>query len=476
MRSLIWFRADLRIDDNPALYHATRQADRGALAIFLVCPEQWREHDWGAPRVDFLLRNLAELSASLRRLNIPLRIERTPDFSSVPELLLDFAREQECNALFFNREYEVNERRRDRAVEDLFTESGLAVHAHHDQTVIEPGAIRTGQETFYTVYTPFRKAWEAWLEENGVPEPLAAPPKLKKQIGEPDEVPDRVPGFEPAVAVLDDWRPGEKAAHRLLERFVAERIERYDEQRDLAASDATSRLSPYLACGAISARRCLAAALEANRGRWSGGSKGIQVWIRELVWREFYRHVLVGYPRVSKNRAFREETEAVAWRRDEKGFKAWCEGRTGVPFVDAGMRQLAATGWMHNRLRMVTAMFLTKDLLIDWRRGERHFMRHLIDGDLANNNGGWQWSASTGTDAAPYFRIFNPWTQGRRYDPEGEFIHAWVPELREVEPARLHDPEKLAELDLKRLGYPEPLVDHRSARMRAVAAFEKAKG
>ena len=198
---------------------------------------------------------------------------------------------------------------------------------------------------------------------------------------------------------------------------------------------------------------------------------GIDTWIKELAWREFYRHVLVGFPRVCKGQAFRVHTDALAWRDEPEDFAAWCSGRTGIPFVDAGLRQLLATGWMHNRLRMVTAMFLTKNLLIDWRLGETFFNQHLVDADFASNNGGWQWSASTGTDAAPYFRIFNPWLQGQRFDPAGEYIKQWVPELGGMPAKALHQPEQLAR-HRESVGYPKPIVNLSASRARALAAFE----
>jgi deoxyribodipyrimidine photo-lyase len=291
------------------------------------------------------------------------------------------------------------------------------------------------------------------------------------------EIPETLAGtgLDPGDEPSELFPAGERAARERLDRFIEERAPSYHRDRDVASEDATSRLSPYLAVGAISIRRCLGAALAANGGRLRGGSKGIDAWIKELAWREFYRHVLVGFPRVSKHRAFRLETEALAWRDDDEGFEAWCAGRTGVPIVDAGIRQLLATGWMHNRLRMVTAMFLTKNLLIDWRRGERFFNRHLIDADLASNNGGWQWSASTGTDAAPYFRIFNPWTQAKRYDPDGRFIRRWVEELADVPLDALHDPERLRG-QLGASGYPSPIVDVAASRGRAIAAFRALGG
>ena len=236
----------------------------------------------------------------------------------------------------------------------------------------------------------------------------------------------------------------------------------------MPAVDGTSTLSPYLAAGVLSPRQCLRAAVEANRGRAGSGKMGVTTWISELIWREFYRHIVIGFPRVGMNRPFRLETDRLPWRYDEGQFQAWCAGRTGVPIVDAGMRQLAETGWMHNRVRMITAMFLAKDLFIDWRWGERHFMRHLVDGDFASNNGGWQWSASTGTDAAPYFRIFNPFRQSRRFDPKGDYLRRFVPELASVSAGEIHEPHRNVSL---RTDYPTPIVDHANARKQAIEAF-----
>jgi deoxyribodipyrimidine photo-lyase len=473
VRALVWLRADLRTDDNRALAAAAERADRGVVAVFVCCPAQWRRHDWSDARVDFLLRTLRQLSRGLREIGIPLLVREATDFSEVPEVLRSLARKHSCDALFYNREYEVNERRRDEAVARSWEEAGQEVFAFHDQTILPPDAVSTADGGFYTVFTPFRRSWEGRLEATGGPEVMPPPEPLGELVCSPSRVPDRVEGFT-AFEAAAGWPAGEGAAQARLERFVEERVEEYAGRRDLPGVEGGSRLSPYLAVGSLSPRRCLAAALAANRGRLEGGRTGVVAWIRELVWREFYRHVLVGYPRVSKGRAFREEVDArVPWRYDESDFERWRTGRTGIPLVDAGMRQLLGEAWMHNRVRMVTAMVLTKDLLIDWRWGERHFMRHLVDGDLASNNGGWQWSASTGTDAAPYFRIFNPWIQGRRYDPEGTYVKRWVPELAGVPAGDLHHPEKLAAQRRERLDYPEPLVDHAEARERALEAFRR---
>lgn len=472
-RGLVWFRSDLRVGDNRALHQASRCASKGVVGVFVICPAQWRLHDWAEVKVEFLLRNLACLSEALKKLNIPLLIAETAMFEGVPALLLNLARHRRCDTLLFNREYEVNERRRDQAVRALFEREGLRVAAFDDQTVVPPDAIRTKAGDFYTVFTPFQRTWVAIARDATEALPLSEPRRRAALVCAPDPLPERVDGFNLERGQAELWPAGEKHALRQLDNFVLHRIEAYQRRRDLPAIDATSRLSPYLSLGVISPRQCLHAAREANLDKLDAGRAGASTWISELVWREFYRHVLVGFPRVSMHRAFRRETDELDWRTDEREFQAWCAGRTGVPIVDAGMRQLRQTGWLHNRVRMIVAMHLTKDLYIDWRLGERHFMRHLVDGDLASNNGGWQWSASTGTDAAPYFRIFNPYSQSRKFDAQGDYIRRWVPELVGVDAAALHDPAGLDAVQRRRLDYPAPLCDHRAARERVLAAFKR---
>lgn len=476
MRTLIWFRSDLRCDDNPALTAAVEAGSGGVVALFAVCVEQWREHDWGDAKIDFVLRSAEALKQQLETIGVPMVFVRAERFDEVAEMIGRLAAEVGADAIFANREYEVNEGHRDRQVEETLLAGGRAMHWFHDQTVVAPGAVRTAVGAPYSVYSPFRRAWERHLEAGGVPQPLTAPQRATRLRGirSTDHGSLLLPSDPHEHQLAELWPAGELEARRRLDLFVRDGLASYSEGRDIASLEATSRLSPYLAVGALSVRRCLEAAVAANDGRLADGKPDVDRWISQLVWRDFYRHVLVGFPRVSMNRAFRSETESVQWREDEAEFAAWCTGRTGIPFVDAGMRELAATGFMHNRLRMVTAMFLTKDLLIDWRRGERFFMRHLIDADLANNNGGWQWSASTGTDAAPYFRIFNPWTQAKRYDSAGRYIRRWVPELSDVPGRDLHDPRRLAP-HLESIDYPAPIVSHTAGRIRALSAFEAAK-
>jgi deoxyribodipyrimidine photo-lyase len=467
--SLVWFRSDLRVADNPALDAAFRASPGRVAALFVATPQQWQRHGWGPPKTDFGSRSIASLGSALAERGIALRLETCPTFADVPEMVLRAARQSGSHTVLVNSELEVNERRRDEKVEELLAASSMGWRAHHDQTIVPPDALRTRSGNAYTVFTPFFRAWVDHLERHGIPESLPAPaPEQAAGVEVPGE-PNLTEGSS-LDALRELWPAGEREARRRLRDFLAGPASDYHEARNDPTRRSTSALSPYLAVGAISARTALWSAIAANEGRFPGGDQGIAAWLRQLAWRDFYRHVLVAFPRVSMDRPFLLETERVAWREDPAAFEAWRAGRTGFPIVDAGMRALAATGWLHNRLRMIVASFLAKDLLIDWREGERHFANSLVDADLANNNGGWQWAASTGTDAAPYFRIFNPWRQSQRFDPDGRFIRRHVPELAHVPSRALHDPERLAAA-IGSADYPPPIVDHAVARRRALAAF-----
>ncbi|MBH3427096.1 deoxyribodipyrimidine photo-lyase [Pseudomonas alkylphenolica] len=466
---LIWLRSDLRIDDNTALSAACTQGP--TVAVWLISAQQWRSHDDAPCKVDFWLRNLAALKERLAALNIPLLVRQADTWDQAPGVLLHICNELQVQALHLNEEYGVNESRRDQAVEQVLNNAGIAVHRHFDQLLFKPGSILTRSGGYFQVFTQFRKVCYERLHM-GLPSlqpSIAAQSPLS--FGS-DAIPTQVAGFEPPPASLRDlWPAGEAQAHERLARFVDEAAEDYQQQRDFPAVAGTSQLSPYLAAGVISPRQCLLRALAYNQGEFDSGNSGLVTWINELLWRDFYKHILNGYPRVSRHRAFRQETEALPWRHAPEDLKAWQEGRTGIPIIDAAMRQLLATGWMHNRLRMVVAMFLTKNLLIDWREGERFFMRHLIDGDLAANNGGWQWSASTGTDAAPYFRIFNPISQSQRFDSQGRFIKQWLPELAWANEKNIHSPMPSGGLFASN-DYPPPIVDLSSSRQRVLSAFK----
>ncbi|MDC7826221.1 deoxyribodipyrimidine photo-lyase [Pseudomonas sp. BLCC-B13] len=469
MRQLIWLRSDLRLHDNTALSAA--MAAGPTLAVYLISPEQWREHDDAACKVDFWLRNLAALHTQLAALNVPLLVRQAPHWRNAPQVLGALCREQAIDCVWVNEEYGINEQARDRAVQQHLRQQGVNLRSCLDQLFFAPGSVLTQAGNYFQVYSQFRKACYRNLH-TAIP-PLVPTPQPQAPLPvASDALPLAVDGFAtPAPALRELWPAGEDAALRRLADFAEERMAGYQERRDFPAVDGTSQLSPYLAAGVISPRQCLDAALRINQGEFDSGNPGAVCWVNELLWREFYKHILVGYPRVSRHRAFRLETEAVPWRDAPRDLEAWQQGRTGIPIVDAAMRQLLATGWMHNRLRMVVAMFFTKNLLLDWRLGERFFMQHLIDGDLAANNGGWQWSASTGTDAAPYFRIFNPISQSQKFDPDGRFIRTWVPELAGLNKRDIHDPSAMGGL-FGIAEYPRPIVDLARSRERALQAFK----
>jgi len=465
--SLCWLRADLRVNDNQALYHA---AERGAaVAVFIATPSTWQEHDDAPIKVDFWRRNLAALRKDLQKLNIPLLLLHADSWSQCPKKLLDCAQKLGADALFFNDEYGVHEQARDDATQDTWQEAGLQCERFTDQLLFVPGSLRTQSDTMFKVYSQFRrKAYESLHRH--LPTCYPAPAKQEDTGIESSELADHFSGYTPASEDQQQlWPAGEQAAQRRMSYFCEQLLEDYEESRDRPDLDGTSRLSAYLAAGVLSPRQCLHAALQLNQGEFDSGNPGAVSWINELLWREFYKHILVCSPRVSMHRAFRPDTEAVEWRNDPEGLRAWQQGKTGIPIVDAAMQQLLQTGWMHNRLRMISAMFLSKNLLIDWREGERWFMQHLIDGDLAANNGGWQWSASTGTDSAPYFRVFNPHSQSLKCDPDGSFIRTWLPALAGLSAKQIHSPPA-ADM-FNQLDYPAPIVDLKSSRQRAIDAF-----
>lgn len=468
MTQLFWLRSDLRTSDNTAL--AAAMAAGPTVALYLVTPRQWLAHDDAPCKVDFWLRNLAELSTRLGALNVPLVIREVDDWQAVPDALLNVCREHGMQRLHYNEEYGVNEQRRDQAVAARLEAADIRVRSYLDQLLFTPGSVQTQSGSYFKVFSQFRKACLARLS---VSLPACEPvPAAQAPLGiASDPVPAAVTGFpRPTDYLRALWPAGEAFAQRRLAAFVEDDLNEYHQRRDLPAEPGTSQLSAYLAAGVISIRQCLHAALGYNQGELDSGSTGATTWINELLWREFYKHILVGYPRVSMHRAFRPETEALPWRRAPDELEAWQQGRTGFPIIDAAMRQMQETGWMHNRLRMVVAMFLSKNLLIDWREGERWFMRHLIDGDLAANNGGWQWSASTGTDSVPYFRLFNPISQSQRFDPDGQFLRRWLPELQGLGKREIHNPSMQRSL-FGKADYPAPIIDLGESRARALDAF-----
>jgi deoxyribodipyrimidine photo-lyase len=469
----IWFRNDLRTQDNPALYfglQSSRKVKVPLIAIFCSQTEQWQRHDMAACKQFLIKESLYKLQQQLTQLRIPLLVLDCPFFSETPNKLSQLCQQQGITELFVNREYEWNERQRDAKVQQRL-QPEVNIQWFDDQCMLAPMSVMKPNQTPYTVFTPFSKRWKQCYQS----QPHAPLPKPKPQPAFHFEVtawPKSLQSLQPTAA-NQYWEGGEPAALRALEIFIGNDLHQYHQQRDRPDLDSTSKLSAHLSIGTISANQCLQAALNEQQGDIMRAQTGSAIWINELIWRDFYRHLLIHFPRLSQHRAFKQNTEHLPWRTDKKAFDAWCQGKTGIPIIDAAMRQLLATGWMHNRLRMITAMFLTKHLLIDWRKGEKWFMQHLVDGDLASNNGGWQWSASTGTDAVPYFRIFNPTTQSQKFDPQGSFIRKYLPELAHLKDKEVHDPSKSQR---KQTQYPAPIVDLKVGRERALDAFKRLSG
>lgn len=470
MNQLMWLRTDLRISDNTALDAAMSAGP--TIALYLITPQQWLTHDDAPCKVDFWLRNLAELSIRLTDLNVPLLIRTVADWQAAPSVIAEVCRSHEISTLHVNDEYGVNEQRRDVAVGEALESTPTSMRRHLDQLLFTPGSVTTLSGGYFKVFSQFRKLCYQRLTHS-LPPCLPVPPRQAPLLIKSDKVPESVEGFaQPTEHLRSLWPAGEDVARKRLAVFAEEALADYQLRRDFPAEPGTSQISAYLAAGVISPRQCLHAALRANQGELDSGNPGAVTWINELLWREFYKHILVGYPRVSMGRAFRPETDALPWRHAPDELAAWQQGRTGFPIIDAAMRQLLATGWMHNRLRMLVAMFLSKNLLIDWREGERWFMQHLIDGDLSANNGGWQWSASTGTDSVPYFRLFNPISQSAKFDPDGRFLEHWLPELAGLDKRAIHNPAKLNGL-FTTVDYPSPIIDLSMSRERALSAFRQ---
>lgn len=468
-RQLIWFRQDLRIHDHAALWHATQSGQ--VIALIILSPEQWKIHDDAPIKIDFYLRQIQQLKLSLEALNIPLIIRIVPLWKDIATEIGQLCHELEIENVHANIECGVNELNRDFHVQKRLNQASCDLILYHDRTIFPIGSIRNKSNQPYQVFGAFKKYC---YEQLSISIPQSYPAATLRQTIE-IATSSTIPSLELLGFKLDDmkqqWPVGEQCALDLLDEFIENKIFDYQTERDYPNQQATSQLSAYLNIGILSIRQCLNAVFRAQQGHFHIDNIGQQTWLDELLWREFYQHILFDFPRVSKHLPFKTATQNIQWRHAPDDLKAWQMGQTGIPIIDAGMRQLLHTGWMHNRVRMIVAMFLTKNLLIDWRLGEQWFMQHLIDGDLAANNGGWQWCASTGTDAVPYFRIFNPVSQSQKFDPQGDYIRQWLPELADLDAKTIHEPyAKDSELDLN---YPKPIVDLKQSRVRAIEAFKQ---
>jgi deoxyribodipyrimidine photo-lyase len=472
--AIVWFRRDLRLADNPALAAAVAQGAR-IVAVYVHAPEDEGEWSPGAASRWWLHHSLSALDADLRRLGIGLTVRRGSAGAELARLA------QECDAtqLHWNRLYEPALVARDATTEHQLCDSGLHCESFAAALLHEPRQLQTAQGTPYRVFTPF---WRTWLaQQDTVPTPLPAP---REPLRGPARVPRTVPlaelGLLPRVAwdggLRTHWTPGESGAHARLEAFCDEWLAIYDTSRDRPDLPGSSRLSPHLHFGEVSPRQVLVAIRNAGAEAAPNARKSADAFLRELAWREFAHHLLHHFPETA-TRPLDARFERFPWQPNERWLGAWQHGRTGYPLVDAGMRELWTTGWMHNRVRMIVASLLTKNLRQPWLEGARWFWDTLVDADLANNTLGWQWTAGCGADAAPYFRIFNPLPQAERHDPQRVYLRRWLPELARLPDAWIHRPWQAPPAVLADAGvtldatYPRPVVDFPASRSAALAAY-----
>ncbi|MBX3446158.1 MAG: deoxyribodipyrimidine photo-lyase [Parvibaculaceae bacterium] len=464
---VMWFRRDLRLDDNPALDAALRSG-APLLPLFILDPDDMP----GAASRWWLHHSLASLSDALRKRGAPLILRRGRPAEILPRLV----NETGATALCWNRCYEPHAVARDKALKSALGESGVEVASFNGSLLVEPWEVKTGNGDPYKVFTPF---WRA-LSQRDIASPRPAPKKFAAALCPSDALDDwSLLPVKPdwAGGLRETWQPGEEGAQARLAAFVDHAMSAYRDARDLPDREGTSRLSPHLHWGEISPRRIWHVARNAAEAH-SGSAAAAEPFLREVGWRDFAFHLVFHWPGIVGEN-WKSEFDAFPWVKDDAAFHAWTKGETGYPLVDAGMRELWQTGWMHNRVRMVAASFLVKHLLIDWRRGAEWFEDTLVDADLAVNRASWQWVAGSGADAAPYFRIFNPVLQGEKFDPAGDYIRRYVPELAALDARYIHRPWEAPSDVLTKAGvtlgksWPEPIVDHGAARARALAAYEE---
>ena len=475
--SIVWFRQDLRLADNPALRAAIQRGE--VVPVFIHAPEEEAPWQPGGASDWWLHQSLRALDSRLRELGSRLVIRRGPTL----ETLRGLVKETNADAVFWNRRYEPAVMARDRKVNEALSGDGLAVQSFNAALLHEPWTIQNQSKKPFQVFTPF---WKHCLAKPDPAEPLPAPKNLTAPSKWPKSLALDELELEPKLKWPDGlraaWQPGEAGASANLNRFLRNAFDDYTTQRNRPDVAGTSRLSPHLHFGELSPRQVWHGLrrLASKRGlpveRWRASQ-----FLSEIGWREFTHHLLFHFPHTTTE-PLRADFKNFIWNKDATWLRAWQKGRTGYPIVDAGMRELWATGWMHNRVRMIVASFLVKDLLLDWQEGARWFWDTLVDADLAQNTLGWQWTAGCGADAAPYFRVFNPTSQGEKFDPHGQYVRKWCPELAKLPDRWLHQPHAAPAEILRAAGvglgnnYPLPVVSHGIAREIALEAFAKIKG
>ena len=475
---ILWFRNDLRTHDNPALHFFLSQvsalnfpcSETPRKAVFFIAETQWLAHNWSLIKIDFIKRHANALVDELALLGIELELISVADFAAQISYLKGYCSKHNINKVIANSELEFNEQQRDLSC----IATGIPLTLFEADVIVPKGKVLNKSGTMFKVFTPFKKAWLSYVKQCGF-EYLGKPESdLLSEIKVSSEIkasPDINSEPYTSDSLSGAWPLAHQYEKNTLATFFQNKLADYANQRDIPSVKGTSGLSPYLAAGVISPRYVLISLLNRFPDILIATDSDEFAWLNEIIWREFYRNLLFHFPKLCKNQCFKDKYQQTTWHNNPTYFNAWCEGKTGYPLVDAAMRQLNQTGWMHNRLRMVVASFLTKHLLIDWRWGEKYFMEHLIDGDLAANNGDWQWAASTGCDAQPYFRIFNPTRQSERFDPKGNFIRKYLPELNEIPDKEIHSPHKFIDKNQLAIYWPT-IVEHKTARLMALDFYK----
>ncbi|MDQ1237750.1 MAG: deoxyribodipyrimidine photo-lyase [Wigglesworthia glossinidia] len=458
--------------DNPALYHACKNVNALISGVFIATPEQWKIHSTSDIQVNFIYKNVLKLKKKLANKKINLIIHTCKDFFQTTDWIFNFCYKNKISQLYFNRQYEYNELKRDNLVKLKLANITECI-AFDGNLLISTKKIFNQKLKGYKIYTPFLKKCTDIISQSNIN--ILPAPKIRKNSTLKNNLLhiDQYKIYNKKF--FNHFPSGEDYALNKLKKFVRKKLCNYHKNRDFFSLDTTSCLSPYLTVGALSIRKCLYEILKNNKNFIMQKNLGPFKWYSELIWREFYQHLIISYPFLSMSKPFLQWTDAIPWENNPKHIQAWKNGFTGYPLIDASMRQLKKTGWLHNRLRMISASFLVKNLFVDWRIGEKYFLSQLIDGNLSSNNGGWQWSASVGASSNPYFRVFNPSIQGKKFDYYGNFIRFWIPELSELPDSYIHNPHDCTTRKDILAHYPAPIIQYKTSHIKFFKAYLYAK-
>lgn len=470
-KNLMWFRNDLRIYDNTALYNSCLSNIDEVVGLFIYTPKQWEKHCISAKKISFLYQNVIFLQKALLKLNIFLHHHECTDFLDSIEYLLYFCQKNQINCLFYNYQYEKNEKNRDDLIIQKLSAQGINIKGFHGNLLVDPEKIKNKQNKSYKKFYFFKKKIIDYVSKKI---PVCLPIPKKRMFNNYNILPVYfVKNFN--INFNQNLFPiGEKKAIKKLQFFCKNKLEDYFYKRNFPSLNSTSMLSPHLSLGIISVRHCLQIFLKKYANQTLNTIFNPS-WITEIIWREFYYHLLINFPILGESQALLRWEKKINWKNNINYFNAWKNGQTGFPIIDAAMKQLKEIGWMHNRLRMITSNFLVKNLLIDWRKGEKYFMHNLIDGDYALNNGGWQWSASVGSDSTSYIRVFNPLRQSKIFDSSGIFIKKYLPVLKTIPNNYIHNPYEWSIQNNCKINYPKPIINYKNSKKNFLLEYQLAK-